>query len=200
MEDAESIKNNLLGKLAKELDECKRCELTTFGGKPFVGIGNLNAKLLLVGEAPTSYAERQRRPLIGGTGSAIDKWLNYLGIEREQVFMTNAVKCVLRDKPNIARTNGYGPYGHQLSACRHWLKQEIEIVEPIIVLTVGAAALNSLIGKSISVFHINGYCQQIGNRFYCAMYHPARHAKPLDEGDKRVLDNILEIMKRQNKK
>jgi len=197
--ETERLTESLLA-LQNDIRACNKCELHEYGGKPMPGCGPVETKLFLVGEAPTAYAERKGQLFVGGTGAAIDKWLDYLGLKREEVYLTNAVKCVLRERKDTVRTDGYGPYGNQLIKCKTWLIRELEIINPLIILTIGWSSLNSLLGKSISSFQTSGYCQSIGGRYYCAMYHPARHSTPLAEDDKRVLNEIQSLLEKERGK
>jgi uracil-DNA glycosylase len=187
-------KKQLLKTLQNEMLLCNSCQLRKYGGQPMLGIGDINAKLFLIGEAPTVSAEKKGRPFVGGTGTAIEKWLEYLGLRTEEVFLSNAVKCVLRNPKGIARHDGYGPDGGELTGCKPWLIRELEIIKPEVILTVGWAAANSILGKSVSAFHAGGYCQKIRDQHYCAMHHPARHPKPMDDTDKKILDNIRTLL------
>ena len=181
-----------LKELASAILVCQRCELNKYGSKPVPGDGPSNAKLFIVGEAPNREAELEGRPFVGWTGRIITQWLDYIGLSREEVYMTNAVKCVLREKHGKIRTNGLGPFN--LVDCQYWLKKELEIVNSKIIVTVGAAALNSLLNTSVGKFHEEGFCQKVKGRFYCALFHPSRHSVPLRDDDRKILDQVRSLL------
>jgi len=183
-----------LAELASFLGSCNKCELRGYGSKPVPGTGASNAKLFVVGEAPSYKAELERQPFVGWTGDYLARCLEYISLPREEVYMTNAVKCALREKTGNIRRNGHGPYGQHLLACHPWLEQELHIVNSKIVLAIGWAALNALLGISVGTFHQKGYCQEINGRFYCAIYHPGRHSGVLREEDKKMLDQIRSLL------
>lgn len=183
-----------LQELAKKVTVCDRCELARLGSKPVPGEGSTNARIIFVGEAPNTQSERDGRPFVGWTGRALEQWLDYLGIPRHEVYVTNAVKCVLRESSGKADRSGYGPLSHWLLACHRWLDQELSLVEAKVIITVGAAALNSLLNVSVSTFQAEGYSKKVKDRFYCALYHPGRHTAVLTDDEKKVLDEVRRLM------
>jgi DNA polymerase len=107
---------NSLLQLQTAIKGCKKCHLSELGGKPVPGYGSLQASLFVVGEAPNKAAEAQNTPFVGWTGKVLSRWLEYLGLERDKVFLTNAVKCALRDNKGHIRTDGLGPW-RELEDC-----------------------------------------------------------------------------------
>jgi len=184
----------LLQELAKKVTVCGHCELGRLGSKPVPGKGSTNARIIFVGDAPNTQSERDGRPFVGWTGRALEQWLDYLGIPRHEVYVTNAVKCVLRESSGKADRSGYGPLSHWLLACQRWLDQERSLVEAKVIITVGAAALNSLLNVSVSTFQAEGYSKKVKDRFYCALYHPGRHTAVLTDDEKKVLDEVRRLM------
>lgn len=100
---------NSLEKLREKIVACERCDLRRLGSKPVLGDGSVDAQLIFVGEAPNTQSERDGKPFLGWTGRALEQWLEYLGISRSQIHVTNAVKCVLRENSGVVDRSGYWP-------------------------------------------------------------------------------------------
>lgn len=127
---------NPLLQLQTAIKGCNKCHLREPGGKPVPGYGPPHAILFVVSEAPNREAEAQNMPFVGWTGRVLTCWLEYLGLERDKVYITNAVKCALRDNEGRFRTDGYGPLGEQW-ICRDWLAEELRLIKPGVVLLIG---------------------------------------------------------------
>ena len=163
-----------LKQLIDAISACDRCELAKYRVKLVPGYGPPNAKIFVVGEAPGLEAESQRKPFVGMYEPVIAGWLDYLELRRKDIYITNAVKCVLRGRNGKVRRDGVGPVGRSLLACRHWLILELRLVKPKIVVTLGWAAIQSLLGvSSIVAFRQQGYWREVNDLFYFTLYHPA---------------------------
>ncbi len=112
------------------------------------GYGPPHAILFVVSEAPNREAEAQNMPFVGWTERVLTCWLEHLGLERDKVYITNAVKCALRDNEGRFRTDGYGPLGEQW-ICRDWLAEELRLIKPEVVLLTGWVATKSVLRMPI---------------------------------------------------
>ncbi len=129
---------------------CQRCELCkTRFGEPVFGEGDFRAKVLLVGEAPGTNEEEERRPFVGKSGQYLMDLLAMLGIERESVYITNAVMCRPPDYQNPNRNRA--PADHETKACRERLYEEIYHVDPLLIIALGAVAAKTLGGASVTL-------------------------------------------------
>jgi DNA polymerase len=161
----------LLEELADAIRACHRCELAKHRIASVPGCGPINAKIFFVGEAPNPEAEKQGTPFAGAYKLAMEQCLNALELNPEDIYITDVVKCVLRDSEGKVDRSGYGPGGSSIPSCRYWLDQEIRLVNPRIIVMVGSAATNALFNESISAFRNKGYSREANGRFYLAMYH-----------------------------
>jgi DNA polymerase len=168
---------------------CNKCHLRKLGGRPVPGYGPIGASLFVVGEAPTDRAEAQGIPFVGWTGKVLSRWLEYLGLDRDKVYLTNAVKCALRDNKGRPRTDGYGP-GMEREDCRSWLAEELNLIKPRVVLLIGWAATESVL--RMPIYRVEEYetGYEAKGRRYFAVGHPGRGRQLLDEGTRVTLDRL----------
>jgi uracil-DNA glycosylase len=136
--------------LLKDARKCTRCDLFKCGTQTVFGEGPLNASIMFVGEQPGDQEDLAGRPFVGPAGAVFDGALETAGIERSAVYVTNAVKhfkFIQRGKRRIHNK----PDAGEISACRWWIEQELELVRPPITVALGATAARSLIGKSVTI-------------------------------------------------
>ena len=136
--------------LLKDARACTRCELYKFGTQTVFGEGPLDASILFVGEQPGDQEDLAGRPFVGPAGQLFDAALEKAGIDRSQVYVTNAVKhfkFVLRGKRRIHNKPDTG----EIEACRWWLEHERELIRPPVTVALGATAARSLVGKTVTI-------------------------------------------------
>ena len=150
--------------LYQEIATCQQCEIAKFRTKVVPGEGAEDADLLFIGEAPGWHEDQQGRPFVGPAGQFLDQLLASIGLQREQVYIANVIKC----RP----TGNRDPLPVEISNCRKWLEKQIELICPKIIVTLGRYSMAMFFpGKSISKIH--GTAQRRDNAIYYAMYHPA---------------------------
>lgn len=137
-----------LGDLAEAAHSCKGCDLYLDATQTVFGDGSATADLMLVGEQPGDQEDRAGEPFVGPAGKLLDKALAAAGVERHQLYVTNAVKHFKftlpeRGKRRIHKT----PSRTEVVACRPWLFAELMAVQPEVVVLLGATAAQSLIGR-----------------------------------------------------
>jgi len=153
-----------LSELYKEIAVCRRCDLYRQAIRPVPGDGPENSQILFIGEAPGWHEDQQGRPFVGPAGQYLDTLLASIGLKRDQVYITNVVK----HRP----PNNRDPLPGEIMACRPWLEQQIEIIKPKMIVTLGRYSMAMFFpGKSISKIH--GTAQNRDGVIYYAMYHPA---------------------------
>lgn len=139
-----------LASLHEEAKRCRRCPLYGPATQVVFGEGPENARLMFVGEQPGDQEDLAGRPFVGPAGQLFDAALAEAGVDRAQAYVTNAVKHFkfkpmgkrrIHDKPNVGEINH----------CRWWLRREIEMVKPELIVALGATAIRSLTGKSIKI-------------------------------------------------
>lgn len=115
--------------IKREVLNCKQCPLYKTRTNPVVGEGSLEAKIMLVGEAPGANEDATGRPFCGAAGKILDELLSSAGIKREQVYITN----ILKDRPPDNRN----PKAEEIKACTPYLDQQIEIIKPKVICPLG---------------------------------------------------------------
>jgi uracil-DNA glycosylase family 4 len=154
-----------LSELCQEILTCQRCQVLAENRTRVVpGEGAEDADIVFIGEAPGWHEDQQGRPFVGPAGMFLNKLISSIGLRREQVYITNVIKC----RPPQNRD----PLPTEIQNCRSWLDRQIEIISPRMVVTLGRYSMAMFFpGKSISKIH--GTAQRQDNIIYYAMYHPA---------------------------
>jgi probable DNA metabolism protein len=141
--------------LQRATNRCRECPIGEHATQSVCGEGPRKARVMLVGEQPGSQEDLAGKPFVGPAGHLLDRALAELGIGRDKVFVTNAVKHFkfeLRGKRRIHKT----PAQREIAACLHWLEDEIAMVQPELLVALGATAARSLLGKAVPVMANRG--------------------------------------------
>ena len=129
------------------------------------GVGPCPADILIVGEAPGFNEDRQGEPFVGAAGKLLDTLLARIGLSRADVYITNVLKC----RPPMNRD----PMPNEAEACSPYLKRQLELVQPKVVLILGRHALERLMPGQGSISRIHGSLVKRGDIAYVPLYHPA---------------------------
>ncbi len=132
-------KRRMMEELNREILSCERCRLHRSRKNAVLGEGNLDAKIMLVAQAPGEKEDKEGRMFIGPSGKILDELLNLAGLKREEIYMTNLVKCFL---PEYRK-----PKEDEIQACHEFLDREIEIVEPEFIVPLGYYATKYIFQK-----------------------------------------------------
>jgi len=135
--------------------KCKGCDLWTKGTQTVFGEGASHAKVLFVGEQPGDKEDLSGKPFVGPAGALLDKALVEAGIDRKEVYVTNAVKH-FNWEPRGKRRIHKKPSAMHIAACRPWLDAEIAAVKPRVIVCLGATAAQALLGKTFKVTQRRG--------------------------------------------
>jgi uracil-DNA glycosylase family protein len=133
--------------LADAVQGCKGCDLYRDATQAVFGAGSPDAKVVLVGEQPGDQEDKAGRPFVGPAGRLLDKALVAAGIDRERVYVTNAVKHFKFEERGTRRIHKT-PSRTEVVACRPWLLTEIDSIQPDVVVLLGATAAKALMGSS----------------------------------------------------
>jgi len=128
-------------------------------------VGPCPADLMIVGEAPGFNEDRQGEPFVGAAGKLLDTLLGRIGLSRSDVYITNVLKC----RPPMNRD----PMPNEVEACSPYLKQQLEMIKPKVVLILGRHALERLMPGQGSISRIHGSLIRRGDVAYVPLYHPA---------------------------
>jgi len=138
-----------LAELEQACRQCRRCPLATGRQQVVVARGNPAARLLVIGEAPGAEEDRQGLPFVGRSGQLLDRLLADAGIDAaREAYIVNGVKC----RPPENRR----PRSAELAACRPWLERQIALVDPPLLLLVGATALEAVLGIKGGITRLRG--------------------------------------------
>ena len=136
--------------LRLEARGCTRCDLYKNATQTVFGEGPADAPLMLVGEQPGDQEDLTGLPFVGPAGKVLDKALEAAGIERGDVYITNAVKH-FKNEPRGKRRIHKKPDTSEIDACRWWLDNEVELVRPEVIVALGATAARGVMGKAMAV-------------------------------------------------
>jgi uracil-DNA glycosylase len=144
---------------------CTRCPLHESRTQTVFGVGNPDASWMIVGEAPGAEEDRRGEPFVGRAGKLLDEMLRAVGHDRDSVFIANILKC----RPPSNRD----PNAEESAECRGYLEQQIELVQPKIILAVGRIASQLLLATDSPVGRLRGSRHQLGGTPLVVTYHPA---------------------------
>jgi len=155
------------------LDQCRRCELWRNATQAVPGEGPRRARVMLVGEQPGDQEDLAGKPFVGPAGHLLDRALQAAGLERDELYVTNAVKH-FKWEPRGKRRMHKTPGQREIEACMVWLDQEIDLVKPAVIVALGSTALKSVLKTSrVSLTAVLGESLTEGGRQVIATYHPS---------------------------
>jgi uracil-DNA glycosylase family protein len=170
-----------LEKLREAAAGCKACDLWKRGTQTVFGEGGRHAKIMFVGEQPGDQEDLQGRPFVGPAGRVLDKALEIAGIDRSDVYVTNAVKH-FKWEPRGKRRIHKKPRQLEIAACRPWLEAEIAVTKPEVVVCLGATSAQSLLGSKFRVTERRGEVMPSTLApFIVATVHPSSILRAPDE-------------------
>jgi uracil-DNA glycosylase len=171
--------------LAEEARTCTRCPLYKNATQTVFGEGPAAAALMLVGEQPGDQEDLTGRPFVGPAGKVLDRALETAGIDRNSIYITNAVKH-FKNEPRGKRRIHKKPDTSEIDACRWWLDNEITIVQPNIVVALGVTAARAVMRKALSInANRGGLIELPDHRRAVITVHPSYLLRLLEERDKR---------------
>jgi uracil-DNA glycosylase len=158
-----------LDQLQAEASGCTRCRLAEGRTQVVFGVGDPDADLMFVGEAPGFHEDKQGYPFVGQAGKLLDRLLEGIGLTRANVYIANVIKC----RPPGNRD----PVPDEIEACEPYLFRQIELIEPRVIATLGNFATKLLSGKQLGITRVHGAEQEVtlgGRRaLLYPLYHPA---------------------------
>jgi uracil-DNA glycosylase family 4 len=150
--------------LYKEVVVCQKCILAQGRTHAVPGEGPEDADIMFIGEGPGFHEDRQGRPFVGAAGNYLNELLERISLKREQVYITNVVKC----RPPGNRD----PQPEEIEACRPYLDRQIDLIRPRLVITLGRFSMQRYFPNA-SISRIHGQPKRVGNVIYYPMFHPA---------------------------
>lgn len=159
-----SVKLDKINAIADEISVCEACSLHLVRKKAVPGEGNVSTQVLFIGEAPGANENETGRPFVGQAGNFLDHLIEVAGMKRREVFIANVVKC----RPPSNRD----PMTEELTACAHFLDRQIEVIDPLVIVTLGRFSMARYFPlQRISAIHGQG--RWVNDRMIVPMFHPA---------------------------
>jgi uracil-DNA glycosylase family 4 len=154
-----------LQEAAHEASACTKCRLA--GGRTQVvyGTGNADADLMFIGEGPGYYEDKQGEPFVGAAGQLLNRMLEEIGVRRGDVYIANVIKC----RPPGNRD----PLPEEVDACTPWLREQIALIEPRVIVTLGNFATRFMLDKPVSISRVRGQRFPQEGRTIIPTFHPA---------------------------
>jgi len=190
-------KTQALKKITERITACSLCRLATDRNRVVPGVGDPKSKILFVGEAPGFQEDRQGVPFCGPAGKFLDQMLESVDLDRERVFIANIIKC----RPPENRD----PEEDEKNLCWQYLKEQIEIIDPKLIVCLGRHSMMRLIPGQGSISKIHGQpLRRPDGRIYLPLYHPsaALHngsLRPVQLKDFQKIPQILKKIEEESK-
>ena len=175
---------------------CQKCPHLVSTRKNVVfGVGNVNSPLMFVGEAPGVDEDRVGEPFVGAAGQLLTKIIQAMGLARKDVYIANVLKC-RPDTPNQTSGNRK-PTNEEMQTCIPHLLAQIGIIQPKLIVALGATAVEGLLGKAVSITKFRGGWQSFQQIPVMPTYHPSYllHNQSLAE-KRRLWEDMLQVMTR----
>jgi len=186
------MKSFLLEIIADKINNCQKCDLHRYRNKPTAGDGNINALLMVVAMCPGEEEDKCGQVLVGPSGKLFTRWMDAINIDRKDIFHVNVARC---HPPRNRQLED-----NEIASCSWYLTEQIEIIQPQILLILGSVALKSISGdKNISIMRQHGKWFKYKDIDVLATYHPSfvlRQMTP--ESKKQVNSDLVKLRDRYN--
>ena len=175
---------------------CVRCPNLAAARKNVVfGVGDINAQLMFVGEAPGADEDEQGEPFVGKAGQLLTRIIQAMGLTRDSVYIGNILKC-RPDTPGQASGNRK-PTPQEMQTCIPYLHEQIDLIRPGVIVALGATAVEGLLGKTIGITRLRGQWRTYRGIPLMPTYHPAYLLRNQSLSEKRrVWEDMLQVMER----
>lgn len=183
-----------LQELAESLHNCQRCKLATLGRTQVVfGVGNPHATIMFVGEAPGFYEDQKGEPFVGAAGKLLNDLLQSAGLSRDEIYIANVIKC----RP----PNNRDPEMDEVDTCKPFLMQQIQMIRPKLVCTLGNWATQTLLERKVGITKVKAQAFYMKDYVLFPLLHPAAalHQGGLLEPLKEDFKKLKEFLDRHTK-
>jgi uracil-DNA glycosylase len=186
----------LFEELRTKVLTCTKCpNLVAFRHSVVFGVGNSNAELMFVGEAPGADEDRQGEPFVGRAGELLTKIIQTMGYQRSDVYIANVLKC----RPDIppGSSGNRQPTPTEMETCLPYLRQQIDLIRPKVMVALGATAMRGLFGKGEPMKEMRGRWHTFGSIPVMATFHPSYLLRNQALSEKRkVWEDMLQVLDR----
>ena len=178
---------------------CTKCShLASSRTQTVFGVGNPNAELMFVGEAPGAEEDAQGEPFVGRAGQLLTKIIKAMGFAREDVYIANILKC----RPDVS-PGSFGnrpPTPREMQTCRPYLLEQIDIIRPKLIVALGAVAVEGLLGTRAPMRELRGRWNSFNGTPLMITYHPAYLLRNQSPSEKRkVWEDMMQVLERLEK-
>lgn len=178
---------NDIEELRQEVEKCKKCKLCNTRQNVVFGVGNLNTDIMFIGEGPGGDEDRLGEPFVGKAGRLMDKAFDIVGIKREEIYIANIIKC----RPPHNRD----PEADEVNACMDYLRNQVIIIKPKIIVLLGRIALQNILGEEYKMTASRGKWIDKKGILYMPTWHPAALLR--DETKKiEFLEDLKQVVER----
>src|SRR5215470_10014472 len=192
-------KDDLLASLRHQVAACERCpQLVSSRTQTVFGVGNPDAELMFIGEAPGADEDRQGEPFVGRAGQLLTRIIKAMGFAREDVYIANILKC--RPDMPAGSFGNRAPTPPEMQMCRPYLVEQIEIIQPKVLVALGAVAVEGLLGMRGTMRELRGRWHTYNSIPLMITYHPAYLLRNQAPSEKRkVWEDMLQVLERLGK-
>jgi uracil-DNA glycosylase family 4 len=157
--------NRTLDEVALDASTCTRCRLSAGRTQVVFGDGTGRSGIMFIGEGPGFHEDKQGLPFVGAAGQLLNRLLGEIGLSREDVYICNVIKC----RPPGNRD----PLPDEIESCAPWLEEQIRLVNPRVIVTLGNFATRVILDRPVSISRVRGQKQIVGGRVVIPTFHPA---------------------------
>jgi DNA polymerase len=161
----QETEDDLFSELRKVVTACEKCRLAKTRTNVVYGVGNPNADLMFIGEAPGRDEDLKGEPFVGRAGQLLTDIIKAMQLTRDDVYIANVIKCRPPENRN--------PEPDELDECRPFILRQIELIQPKVIVTLGKFALQSLTGRMYSISAVRGQWQEFNGIKVMPTFHPA---------------------------
>ena len=154
-----------LADVALEASTCTKCHLSQGRTQVVFGVGDPDADLMFIGEAPGFHEDKQGEPFVGAAGQLLTRMLGEIDLSREQCYIANVIKC----RPPGNRD----PLPEEIEACTPWLVEQVSLIQPRVIVTLGNFATKFVLNTSLGITRMRGQVHDWHGRTVIPTFHPA---------------------------
>src|SRR2546423_11407244 len=198
-ESTSGNKNAQLAAVQTRVSVCLKCpNLASSRTQTVFGVGAADADIMFVGEAPGADEDAQGEPFVGRAGQLLTKIIKAMGFGREEVYIANVLKC-RPDTPGSAYGNR-PPTPREMQTCRPYLMEQIDIIQPKVIVALGAVAVEGLLGTRAPMRELRGRWNSFSGTPLMVTYHPAYLLRNQSPSEKRkVWEDMMQVLERLEK-
>src|SRR5437764_7967148 len=189
-------KADLLARIRERVRICTKCpHLASSRTQTVFGVGNPDAELMFIGEAPGADEDKQGEPFVGRAGQLLTRIIETMGFTRGEVYIANILKC--RPDTPPASFGNRAPTPLEMQTCRPYLIEQIEIIQPKVLVALGATAVEGLLGTRGTMRELRGRWHSFNDTPLMVTYHPAYLLRNQSPNEKRkVWEDMLQVLQR----